>query len=281
MQQIRVALVLFGGLIVTSAVNGQPTPPVQTSPADEVAASSDQSTPDSNSAGSPPVSSDRPVSFKKLLPNLLEDQKRIWTFPVRVAEGQSLVATSSVLGTTAALIAIDAKESAYFRQSSTFQGFNHIFTSNATVIGTVLAPVSLYAAGLIRKDSKMQHTALLAGEALADAEIVTTVLKDATGRVRPAAIPLKGNFSDSWFESQGSRLRGDGSFPSGHTIAAFSIATVIARRYGTHRWVPYVAYSAAALVGFSRLTLSAHFLSDVFMGGALGYSISRYTVLRQ
>ena len=48
-----------------------------------------------------------------------------------------------------------------------------------------------------------------------------------------------------------------------------------------HRWVPYVAYGAAALVGFSRMTLSAHFPSDVFMGAALGYSISRFTVLRQ
>jgi len=36
----------------------------------------------------------------------------------------------------------------------------------------------------------------------------------------------------------------------------------------------------AALVGFSRLSLSAHFLSDVFMGSALGYSISRFAVLR-
>jgi membrane-associated phospholipid phosphatase len=64
-------------------------------------------------------------------------------------------------------------------------------------------------------------------------------------------------------------------------MAAFSLATVVARRYGKHRWVPYTAYGLAALVGFSRITLSAHFLSDVFMGGALGYSISRFAVLRQ
>jgi membrane-associated phospholipid phosphatase len=57
---------------------------------------------------------------------------------------------------------------------------------------------------------------------------------------------------------------------------------VISRTYGKeHRWVPYAAYGLAALVGASRLTLSSHFLSDVFMGGALGYSISRFTVLRQ
>jgi len=126
----------------------------------------------------------------------------------------------------------------------------------------------------------MERTALLAGEAVADAEIVTTALKDATKRVRPAGFPAQGNLYDSWFESRGSLLRGNGSFPSGHTIAAFSIATVIARRYGNHRWVPYAAYGMAALIGFSRLSLSAHFLSDVFMGGALGYSISRFTVLR-
>ena len=121
----------------------------------------------------------------------------------------------------------------------------------------------------------MQHTALLAGEAAADAEVVVTVLKEITRRERPASIPQHANFSDSWFENNGT------SFPSGHTIVAFSVATIVARRYGNHRWVPFAAYGAAALVGFSRLSLSAHFLSDVFMGGALGYSIGRFTVLRQ
>jgi len=55
---------------------------------------------------------------------------------------------------------------------------------------------------------------------------------------------------------------------------------VIARQYKNHKWVPYVAYGLAGVIGFSRLTLSAHFLSDVFMGAALGYTIGRYDVLR-
>ena len=225
---------------------------------------------------------DRPVSWKLLLPNILDDQKLIWSFPARLAHGQSLIPTAVVLGTTAGLVAFDPTESSYFHRTSTFNGFNNIFTGNATAVGTIAAPLALYVAGRIRKDSKMQHTALLAGEAVADSEVVTTLLKDATRRVRPAAIPMRGNYSDTWFESGGSALRGNGSFPSGHTIAAFSVATVVSRRYGRqHRWVPYAAYGMAALVGASRLTLSAHFLSDVFMGGALGYSISRFTVLRQ
>jgi membrane-associated phospholipid phosphatase len=224
---------------------------------------------------------DRPVSWKLLLPNLLNDQKHIWTFPARLAQGQDWIPTAAILGATAGLIALDPLEGRYFRRTSTFHSFNNVFTGNVMLTGVIAAPVSLYTLGLVKKDAKMQHTALLAGEAVADSELVTTILKDATLRVRPAAIPSNGNFSDTWFRSSGSLLRGRGSFPSGHAIAAFSVATVTARRYSNHRWVPYAAYGLAALVGLSRLTLSAHFLSDVFMGSALGYSISRFTVLRQ
>jgi membrane-associated phospholipid phosphatase len=216
-----------------------------------------------------------------LLPNLISDQERLWSFPARLAQGQSWIPTGAVLGTTAGLVTLDPTEASYFRRTSSFHGFNDIFTGNATVVGTTAVPASLYVIGPVRKDAKMQRTALFAGEAVADAEILTTILKDATKRVRPAGFPTQGNLYDSWFESSGSLLRGNGSFPSGHTIAAFSVATVVARRYGNHRWVPYAAYGMAALVGFSRLSLSAHFLSEVFMGGALGYSISRFTVLQQ
>jgi membrane-associated phospholipid phosphatase len=97
----------------------------------------------------------------------------------------------------------------------------------------------------------------------------------------PERIQAGGNYSDTWFKSGGSFLRGRGSFPSGHTIAAFSVATIVARRYANHRWIPYAAYGLAAVVGFSRVSLSAHFLSDVFMGAALGYSVSRFAVLQQ
>ena len=240
-------------------------------------------TPDTQSPFSVPQSPqdyDRPVSWKLMLPNLLSDQKAIWLFPTKVTEDHNWIPVLSVAGATAALFTLDPYEARYFHTTSAFQGFNGVFTSNATLLGSIIAPVSLYAVGLVRRDTKMQHTALLAGEAVADAEVVTTVLKDIDRRVRPVTFPTNGNYWDSWFENKGSALRGNGSFPSGHAIAAFSIATVIAHRYRTHRWVPYVAYGMAGLVGFSRLTLSAHFTSDVFVGAILGYSISRFAVLR-
>lgn len=235
-------------------------------------------------AAGPPAASqdptlDRPVSWKLLSHNVITDQKQIWSFPARLIQGQNLVPTAAVLGTTTGLFFVDPSESAYFRRTTTFHGFNHIFNGNTTAIGMGAVSASLYAMGRIRKDSKMQHTALLAGEAMADVAIVQTVLKDTTMRVRPVRYPASGWFAPS--SSPTSYIRGNGSFPSGHSIEAFAVATIIARRYGNHRWVPYAAYGLASLVGFSRLTLNVHFLSDVFMGGALGYSISRFTVLRQ
>jgi len=231
------------------------------------------------SAPSPEHDYERPVSWKLLFHNWVDDQKQIWTFPARLAQGRDLAPTGAVLGTTAGLFFADPIEAGYFRNTTTFHEFRYIVNGNAAAIGMGVTAASLYALGRLRKDSKMQHTALLAGEAMADTALVQTVIKDATMRVRPIRYPASGWFATS--SSPTAYIRGNGSFPSGHSIEAFSIATIIARRYGNHRWVPFAAYGLASLVGFSRLTLNVHFLSDVFMGGALGYSISRFTVLRQ
>jgi membrane-associated phospholipid phosphatase len=278
--KLAVALMMLSAVATPSRMSAQITEPDQTPPAN-----SSMPTPPPSQAQVPVQQTssafDRPISWKLLVPNIVGDQQRIWLFPTRLTKRKTWIPTLAILGTTAALIALDSRDAPYFRHRSSFSGFNSVFTGNATAIGTVLTPVSLYGAGLFLKDPKMRGTALLTGEAVADVEILATALKDATKRVRPAAIPTNGNFSDTWFESKGSFLRGDGSLPSGHTIAAFSIATIVARRYGNHRWVPYVSYGMAALVSFSRITLSAHFVSDVFVGAALGYSVSRFAVLRQ
>jgi membrane-associated phospholipid phosphatase len=187
----------------------------------------------------------------------------------------------AIVAVTAGLVAVDPWTDKPFGTTTAFHGFNSVFSSTATSAGIAIMPVSLYAVGLWKKDSYAAHTALLAGEAVADSEIVATAFKTATRRERPQYFPTSGNFADSWFEGPGGVGLGHGGFPSGHAIAAFSVATVMSRRYGkTHRWVPVVAYGLAATVGFSRVTTLAHFPSDVFLGAALGYSVSRFAVLR-
>ncbi|HEY6346126.1 MAG TPA: hypothetical protein VIY49_31955 [Bryobacteraceae bacterium] len=124
---------------------------------------------------SPPF--DRPISWKLLLPNLIADQKQMWSFPAKLVQGKDWIPTAAALGTSAGLMLFDPTEAGYFPRTSTFHAFDNIFTGNATLAGILAAPASLYAVGLIRKDPKMQHTALLAGEAVADSELLTTVLK--------------------------------------------------------------------------------------------------------
>ena len=107
-------------------------------------------------------------------------------------------------------------------------------------------------------------------------------MKDVSRRLRPSDIAPPSDLSDTFFRSPKTIIGAGSAFPSGHTILAFSVATVIARRYGrNHRWVPWVAYGMAGAIGFSRITLQSHFPSDVFLGAALGYSVARFDVLRK
>lgn len=63
------------------------------------------------------------------------------------------------------------------------------------------------------------------------------------------------------------RKPGSYSFPSGHSAAAFAGATLLRRHYP--EWTP-AFYTLAALVGFSRIYLGAHYPGDVCTGAISG-----------
>lgn len=83
--------------------------------------------------------------------------------------------------------------------------------------------------------------------------ISTSILKRLVGEKRPN--------TDSTF-----------SFPSGHTTAAFAMATVLTEYKPQYRWP---AYATAAAIGYSRVEIGSHHWQDVVGGAAIGYYIAK------
>lgn len=65
------------------------------------------------------------------------------------------------------------------------------------------------------------------------------------------------------------------SFPSGHTSAAFMVATLLAYFWPS---LLVVLYLWAVAVGFSRVLLGVHFPTDTLIGAALGVSVAFFSL---
>ena len=188
--------------------------------------------------------------------------------------------TLAITGGTAGLIVADPHIMPYFRtHAGNLDDINDVFDPLITTAEVVAVPAGLMIAGYARHDQYQVGTALLAAEAYADSAVVDLAMKAITRRQRPSDVPPGQPFTDTFFAGGKSPFKGS-SFPSGHAAGVFSVATVVASRYHNHRWVPWLAYSFATAISLSRVTTSAHFPSDVFLGAALGYTITRFQVLR-
>jgi membrane-associated phospholipid phosphatase len=96
------------------------------------------------------------------------------------------------------------------------------------------------------------------------AGLIVPALKEITGRSRPRAGQGAYDFHP---------FNGGYSFPSGHTAAAFSVATSIAEHYDA-LWIKGLAYGVASLVEYARMEEDAHFLSDVTAGALIGIGVA-------
>ncbi|MHA4810006.1 phosphatase PAP2 family protein [Flavitalea flava] len=153
--------------------------------------------------------------------------------------------------------------------------------------GYTLAALGAY--GLIFKKEKEKTTTLLATQAYITAAAIETALKFLTGRQRPSYYdPVTGlnnhTFHGPFYQYSKDKLGSRpsngsySSFPSGHTTVAFAAATVFAMEYKEIKIVPILAYSAASLIGLSRIIQNQHWASDVLVGAALGFLCGRQVV---
>jgi membrane-associated phospholipid phosphatase len=102
--------------------------------------------------------------------------------------------------------------------------------------------------------------------------IIVVGLKILIGRARPYM-----NYGPYYFKpfNFGNDFN---SLPSGHTIIAFSTASVISKKIH-NPFIAGVSYGGASLVGMARIYKDQHYLSDVLVGtligGVLSFEISR------
>jgi undecaprenyl-diphosphatase len=96
------------------------------------------------------------------------------------------------------------------------------------------------------------------------APVVNAGLKRATGRVRPELRMRHGVLV---------RIPRTASFPSGHTLAAWSAATLLAE--ASPPAVAFGYYAAACAVSLSRVHLRLHHATDVLAGTAIGILLGR------
>ena len=134
-----------------------------------------------------------------------------------------------------------------------------------TYLGSHIAVVVfiLVCGTLIRQKKALQHLFLLYGIESG----VLYGLKYLIQRQRPL------HFLD--FASKLSRSPGeilDPSFPSGHAVYAFMMATLLADWFPRYR---VLFYLAAVFIGWTRVYLGLHFPTDVVAGSLLGYGMTR------
>jgi len=192
----------------------------------------------------------------------LQDQKEIWTAPFHRSH---LKWDALFLAGTGTLVAFDEQILHALPNSPRSTSSN---VSNAMIAGTGAALGGIFFIhGLHGGNEHAKETGILAIESLSNTFLVYAPLQILAGRERPNEGSGEGNF----FRHHSLNT----SFPGGHSMFQFAMATVIAHEY-PRWWVQLLAYGAAGALTGARMTAKMHFPSDLLVGGAFGYLIGTH-----
>jgi len=207
--------------------------------------------------------------FGRMVRYVADDQKVVATSPFHTSKKDAkwwLIFG----GATGGLIAIDKYVSKNAPTSPRLQtlGTDVSYLGEAYTLLPVAA--GFYFGGTAYGSDHFREAGLLSFEALADVTIVQLALKSVFDRQRPAEGKGNGEFEAS------SGPRYNSSFPSGHAIETFCMASVFAHEYPHKLWVKILAYGYAGGVVGARLAANKHFPGDVMAGGAIGWFMGDY-----
>lgn len=200
---------------------------------------------------------------RKLLLNIMLDQKEFFTSPFRMnRDNAKWWLLSGAL--TAGLIAADHRITNSFENSNGQIKWGGRISQIGASYTLVPLVAGYYGFGVLTDHAKAREIGVLGTESLLDSLIVVGVLKEVFRRNRPDE------------DHPGKFWGGGTSFPSGHAIQVWSIASLVSHEYKHQPIVGVVAYGLAALVSASRIAAERHFASDIFVGGTMGWFIGRY-----
>src|SRR5215212_8774177 len=214
---------------------------------------------------STPTPSPSPQSLEKeFVKNILRDQKAIWTAPFHLQRVDAKWMIPAGIGAIA-LATTDRITGDEIAESERQVKASRIVSYAGSVYGLGAVATTFYLIGRKKGDYRARETGILSAEALINSMIVSGALKEITQRARP----LDGRERSEFFD-------GGNSFPSGHSMQVWSVATVIANEYHDRNLIKVAAYGIAGAVSVARFTEHKHYLSDVLVGSAAGYAIGRY-----
>lgn len=206
--------------------------------------------------------------FVRLPRFVLSDQKHIWTSPFHTSE-QDAKFWAIFGGATAVLVVYDEK----IQRNAPNPKWLVTLGTDGSYLGTAYTLIPLtagfYFVGSKVGNERFREAGLMSFEALIDATVVDEAFKLVADRQRPLEGAGEGNF----FQSNN---RINSSFPSGHSINTFALASVFAHEYHDKWWVKVLAYAYAGSVAGSRLAANRHFPSDTLAGGVMGWFIGDY-----
>jgi len=101
-------------------------------------------------------------------------------------------------------------------------------------------------------------------------------LKYITGRTRPGETNSADDFFPAWQERV-DNFKFRQSYPSGHTSSAFSFVASQHAFFPEKKWIPFIGYPIATLIGIGMIEGDYHWASEVIAGAIIGTTIG-YTV---
>ncbi len=209
------------------------------------------------------------VKFDKdYLKGYISDTKSILTSPLRWEQSDWLK-FSLVAGTTAGLFALDYDIQRWMQKrgnNATNRVTDFIQPFGNGEVGPPMLGV-FYLYGHFLEDKRAETTGLLGLESVTISAFFFQAIELMAHRERPN----QGGQSNKWDGPSLSFTNSRLSFPSGDSVLAFSVSTMIASQYQDKVWVPPFAYGIATLVALGRINENDHWASDVFVGSAIGF----------